>query len=269
MERTGFRKNPGHGIAFPFRGVHGDNAANGAGTEDGALGALHHFHIVHRKEIGDPQQLVAGHVDITDAHAVNHGQGVGFLVHPADDGVAHGTALPGAAAVQREDAGSLGKGSCQGFNARFLEFFRIDDGNGYPGPVVRHARKVGRHGQFRHDLHGFRTGGGLGVFFFSGLGKRGLACECGKANGNSAHLKGFLRIKHGCGALRSVTRRTVGQPHRLVFWLARQARLQWRYRSGFTPVFPNLFPARLRASLRSVTLPIRVHETDEIPKRPV
>ena len=147
------------------------------------------------------------------------------------------------------------RGSCQGFNARFLEFFRIDDGNGYPGPVVRHARKVGRHGQFRHDLHGFRTGGGLGVFFFSRLGKRGLACECGKANGNSAHLKGFLRIKHGCGALRSVTRRTVGQPHRLVFWLARQARLQWRYRSGFTPVFPNLFPARLRASLRSVTLP--------------
>lgn len=97
------------------------------------------------------------------------------------------------------------------------------------------------HSQFRHNLHGFRPDGGLGVFLFSGLGKRGLACECGKANSNCAHLKGFLRIKHGCSALRSVTRRTVGQPHRLVFWLARQARLQWRYRSGLTPVFPIYF----------------------------
>ena len=203
--------------------------------------SFHHFHIAHRKEIGDAQQLVAGHIGITDAHAVNHGQGVGILVHPADDGVAHGTALPGTASVQRENAGRLGKGSRQGFNARLLEFFRIDDGNGHSRPVVRHAHKVGRHGQFRHNLHGFRPDGGLGVFLFSGLGKRGLACECGKANSNCAHLKGFLRIKHGCSALRSVTRRTVGQPHRLVFWLARQARLQWRYRSGLTPVFPIYF----------------------------
>lgn len=75
----------------------------------GALRAFHHFRIAHRKEIGDAQQLGCGHIGITDAHAVNHGQGVGLLVHPADDGITHGTALPGAASVQRENAGRLGK----------------------------------------------------------------------------------------------------------------------------------------------------------------
>ena len=67
------------------------------------------------------------------------------------------------------------------------------------------------------------------------------------------------------------TRRRFINTSRLAIWLI--ARLYSGQHTVAVPLrictgIPHLFPARLRASLRSVALPIRAHGMDEIPKPP-